>query len=1186
MLGLVVLVIWVALLWRPLWAKPPEEFPDEEPQPGALMRGIAAIGLMPRFLQIKEFVQPLVTAFKEMGIRNIVKIGFSFFQILGSFPSTFTVKWPPMVESVFTQSNSVVFLDVMGMLGIGCFVSGMDYSGRLSVYTVGGLIVIAAIMLPGYLVGFYTWIQGKGWGTHEKYNQMQDVAWWALTLWFFVSYPTLSIRVLETFNCDERLELMIADFNEKCPVHPEEIAKYLFLYAAAFAGVYPFGIPCFLLFILYQYRVPRMAQDKINTALLDAMIIRFKKMTSTKESEVISKIIGNMTDPLFEKRVQLLFERIDTEGAGEINMVTFVQALKDMGLNKVTEKTMRQLHKRFGPRGDKTLLPNDLLELIKDMAGTRLLFHGMEHLEDLTTVQLKALCGHNWGKAVIGLQDAEEEDEQKIFIRTKTGRIIQKKSKPAKKIAEEAEVGDAGEIKGGSSSARGGGAETVGKSKADEDDVEDGEDVDNASDEEMRIWIMEMANDLLREDLIVMPFIYWDGSSERERQAIARVGSLFMAYKVSFWYFELFEMGRKLMMTSVMGFLLHGSAGQIAIGFLVLWASMQFTLQTQPYALSALNGMQIYALVAQCLTLFYGLMVVGDPLELNVDRTFLPVLILIVDGSVLLYPLWHWTRGSGWVKNLKHQRRALQRMIVLPSWLRIPGLGRLASMFGPDSAGMSRDRSVNKGAASDDEHDKALAGLRFTSVIEETTNTGGGYIVKAGAHGELQVPSRYRNHNALMPSTVEDGSTRVPGTKVPFNVTVSSAIANLPAKMSRSQGTPVSSEVAAVPYLTAQLTMARFSHTEAIGDSNSDDDEDDSYDGLIMGRALPDRYARDSDSSSDIQEGVPVRRGPFTVGAVQGNARSHASSSASLEDVRVAKGALGLPKKALQQRQEALLFLQSEPTPQAAPLNTSSHIPFLGSVGDSPKAQGVIPFIAHHDVVGETLSDGAVASRMPTAVLVRGGGDNRPAPLVSSARKSVAESGQFGVASSATVGFLAPEALTGSSSSEVTAQNTAPVRSGAEESSSLGTDNPVAAGPLPDHAQQSAPLQRAPRDNDPASVLAFLGKDEVQPHGISVVGSALPFINDSTREGSGSEGRGGGVGFLNVEPERSSGARHDRANLSFLLEEADGSLVSRADGHGSARSGNKRPSRDVKGSTAADAMKRGGGKRKKDWYNS
>ena len=49
----------------------------------------------------------------------------------------------------------------------------------------------------------------------------------------------------------------------------------------------------------------------------------------------------------------------------------------------------------------------------------------------------------------------------------------------------------------------------------------------------------------------------------------ARIRFLFELYEVEFWWFELFEMMRKLSMTSVLVFVPVGSLGQILVGLIV-----------------------------------------------------------------------------------------------------------------------------------------------------------------------------------------------------------------------------------------------------------------------------------------------------------------------------------------------------------------------------------------------------------------------------------------------------------------------------------------------------------------------------------------------------------------------------------------------------------------------------------------
>jgi hypothetical protein len=113
-----------------------------------------------------------------------------------------------------------------------------------------------------------------------------------------------------------------------------------------------------------------------------------------------------------------------------------------------------------------------------------------------------------------------------------------------------------------------------------------------ATDDEMRLWIRLKAEELVDTNVIPRPCVRWGGvgASKTERKAVDRIGAMFIAYKVKFWYWELFEMARKLVFTSLMAFVFRGTSAQVAVG---LWASAQLTMKCQPYIMPSLNGMQV-----------------------------------------------------------------------------------------------------------------------------------------------------------------------------------------------------------------------------------------------------------------------------------------------------------------------------------------------------------------------------------------------------------------------------------------------------------------------------------------------------------------------------------------------------------------------------------------------------------------
>ena len=96
--------------------------------------------------------------------------------------------------------------------------------------------------------------------------------------------------------------------------------------------------------------------------------------------------------------------------------------------------------------------------------------------------------------------------------------------------------------------------------------------------------------------------------------AMSEVAFLFAAYRIDCWYWEVVELVRKLLLTSILALIAPGSAGQVVVGILISFFALLATLIKAPYAQPRLNTV---AQVAQ-LNLFF-LLFVGLLLKLNVD---------------------------------------------------------------------------------------------------------------------------------------------------------------------------------------------------------------------------------------------------------------------------------------------------------------------------------------------------------------------------------------------------------------------------------------------------------------------------------------------------------------------------------------------------------------------------------------
>ena len=110
--------------------------------------------------------------------------------------------------------------------------------------------------------------------------------------------------------------------------------------------------------------------------------------------------------------------------------------------------------------------------------------------------------------------------------------------------------------------------------------------------------------------------------------AMAEVAFLFGAYRLDCWYWEVVELVRKLMLTSILALIAPGSAGQVVCGLLIAFVALLAALTKAPYAQPRLNVVAQVAQLNLFLLLFVGLL-------LKVRFLFFPPL-----GSRSLVEVW------------------------------------------------------------------------------------------------------------------------------------------------------------------------------------------------------------------------------------------------------------------------------------------------------------------------------------------------------------------------------------------------------------------------------------------------------------------------------------------------------------------------------------------------------------------
>jgi len=148
----------------------------------------------------------------------------------------------------------------------------------------------------------------------------------------------------------------------------------------------------------------------------------------------------------------------------------------------------------------------------------------------------------------------------------------------------------------------------------DKDEEEKEQEEESVSIETMRLELKRVVLNLLQTSIISIPFLNWDPEStdKRERDAIRRVGTIFGAYQVQTWFWELSEMLRKFMMVGLLVFISPGEPAQLGVALLITLFFLFAQLILQPFSTPELNQMQAISQASLTMTLFVGLMMIID----------------------------------------------------------------------------------------------------------------------------------------------------------------------------------------------------------------------------------------------------------------------------------------------------------------------------------------------------------------------------------------------------------------------------------------------------------------------------------------------------------------------------------------------------------------------------------------------
>ncbi|GMI13746.1 hypothetical protein TrLO_g2474, partial [Triparma laevis f. longispina] len=185
-------------------------------------------------------IDGLLTAYNEA--RPYGKIMLSYYQIVGGISFSFAVNFPPMFTKLMSVVSSVVNVEFINMMPLGCVMKS-SFHHTLLIYTLVPFFAGVAMMIA------YAILKHSG-----RVEASNNVYGWFLFMTFLI-LPTVSTNLFSTFACHEfdsgYGSYLKVDYSIDCASDEHKFYKR---YAGIFVIVYVLGIPTLYAWNLWRVR--------------------------------------------------------------------------------------------------------------------------------------------------------------------------------------------------------------------------------------------------------------------------------------------------------------------------------------------------------------------------------------------------------------------------------------------------------------------------------------------------------------------------------------------------------------------------------------------------------------------------------------------------------------------------------------------------------------------------------------------------------------------------------------------------------------------------------------------------------------------------------------------------------------------------------------------------------------------